>query len=141
LLEVGVPAYLINATLLGIVAQRLIRTLCPHCKKKQNVDAAAWKNLTRPWKVPLPGETYIQQGCLDCRNTGYLGRVGLYEMLRITPELRALVTPDTDVASIREQGIKQGMQPLRISGARKIAGGITTMSEVMRVIPRTSDSD
>jgi general secretion pathway protein E len=141
LLEVGIPAYLINATLLGVVAQRLIRTLCPHCKKKQNVDAAAWKNLTRPWKVPLPNETYVQQGCLDCRNTGYLGRVGLYEMLRITPELRALVTADTDVASIREQGIKQGMQPLRISGARKIAGGITTMSEVMRVIPRTSDSE
>lgn len=141
LLEVGVPAYLINATLLGVVAQRLIRTLCPHCKKKQSVDAAAWKDLTRPWKVPLPTETYVQQGCLDCRNTGYLGRIGLYEMLRITPELRALVTPDTDVASIREQGIKQGMQPLRISGARKIAGGITTMNEVMRVVPRANDGD
>ncbi len=141
LLEVGVPAYLINATLLGVVAQRLIRTLCPHCKKKQSVDAAAWKDLTRPWKVPLPTETYAQQGCLDCRNTGYLGRIGLYEMLRITPELRALVTSDTDVASIREQGLKQGMQPLRISGARKIAGGITTMNEVMRVVPRANDGD
>jgi len=141
LLEVGIPAYLINATLLGVVAQRLIRTLCPHCKKKESVDAAAWKNLTRPWKVQFPDNTYEQQGCLDCRNTGYIGRVGLYEMLKITPELRELVTPDTNVASIREQGLKQGMQPLRISGARKIADGITTMSEVMRVVPRTNDGD
>ena len=69
-----------------------------------------------------------------------MGRIGLYEMLRISPELRRLVTPDADAAAIREQGIKQGMQPLRISGARKITEGITTMAEVMRVIPRLSDS-
>lgn len=140
LLEIGVPAYLINATVLGIVAQRLVRTLCPHCKKKGAVDEAEWKGLTRPWKVQLPANAHVQQGCIECRNTGYLGRIGLYEMLRISPEIRRLVTPDADAASIREQGIKQGMQPLRISGARKITEGITTMSEVMRVIPRLGDS-
>lgn len=141
MLEIGIPAYLINATVLGIVAQRLVRTLCPKCKAKQQVDEGPWKNLTRPWNVPLPADTYEQQGCLDCRNTGFLGRVGLYEMLKVTTELRQLVTADdTNVAAIREQGIKQGMQPLRISGARKVAGGITTMSEVMRVIPRIGDS-
>ena len=140
LLEIGIPAYLINATVLGVVAQRLVRILCPHCKRQKSVDEAAWKSLTRPWKVPFPSDTYEQQGCLDCRNTGFLGRLGLYEMLKITPELRQLVISHTDVAAIREQGIKQGMQPLRISGARKIAGGITNISEVMRVIPRTSES-
>ena len=140
MLEIGIPAYLINATVLGIVAQRLIRTLCPHCKKNGAVDEGAWKELTRPWKVQLPGNAHIQQGCIECRNTGYMGRIGLYEMLRISPELRRLVTPDADAAAIREQGIKQGMQPLRISGARKITEGITTMAEVMRVIPRLSDS-
>ncbi len=140
LLEIGIPAYLINATVLGIVAQRLVRTLCPQCKKMHDVDEAAWKDLTRPWKVQLPTGAYTQQGCLECRNTGYMGRIGLYEMLKITPELRHLVNPDADAAAIREQGIKQGMQPLRISGARKITQGITTMSEVMRVIPRLGDS-
>jgi general secretion pathway protein E len=140
MLEIGIPAYLISATVLGIVAQRLIRTLCPHCKKNGAVDEAAWKELTRPWKVQLPGNAHAQQGCIECRNTGYMGRIGLYEMLKISPELRRLVTPDADAAAIREQGIKQGMQPLRISGARKITEGITTMAEVMRVIPRLSDS-
>jgi len=140
LLEIGIPAYLINATVLGIVAQRLVRTLCPQCKKMHDVDEAAWKDLTRPWKVQLPTGAYTQQGCIECRNTGYMGRIGLYEMLKITPELRHLVNPDADAAAIREQGIKQGMQPLRISGARKITQGITTMSEVMRVIPRLGDS-
>lgn len=140
LLEVGVPAYLINATVLGIVAQRLVRTLCPHCKVKHGVDEASWKSLTRPWNVPLPKNTYEQKGCLDCRNTGFLGRVGLYEMLKVTPELRQKITTETNVAAIREQGVKQGMQPLRISGARKVSQGITTMSEVLRVIPRSGDS-
>lgn len=139
MLEIGIPAYLINATVLGIVAQRLVRTLCPKCKTSQQVDQASWKSLTRPWNVPLPQDTYEKKGCLDCRNTGFLGRIGLYEMLKVTAELRQLVNADTDVAAIREQGIKQGMQPLRISGARKVASGMTTMSEVMRVVPRTSE--
>ena len=140
LLEVGVPAYLINATVLGIVAQRLVRTLCPQCKVKNGVDEASWKSLTRPWNVTVPRNTFEQKGCLDCRNTGFLGRVGLYEMLKVTPELRQLITAETNAAAIREQGVKQGMQPLRISGARKITQGITTMSEVLRVVPRPSDS-
>jgi len=139
LLEIGVPSYLINATLLGVVAQRLVRTLCPHCRKKGPVDEATWRALTHPWKVAVPQETYTQQGCLECRNTGYLGRVGLYEMLRMTPEMRRRVTPDTDAHVLREQGIKEGMQPLRISGARKVSAGLTTMSEVLRVIPRDKD--
>ncbi|MDJ0957312.1 MAG: ATPase, T2SS/T4P/T4SS family [Arenicellales bacterium] len=139
LLEVGIPAYLINATVLGIVAQRLVRTLCPNCKKPHEVEEGVWKSLTRPWNVPLPKDTYEYQGCLECRNTGFLGRIGLYEMLKVTPELRQLVKDDTNVAAIREQGIKQGMQPLRISGARKVASGLTTMSEVLRVVPRAHD--
>ena len=106
---------------------------------EHQVEQAAWKSLTRPWNVPLPSDSYEQQGCLECRNTGFLGRVGLYEMLKVSPELRQLVTDDTNSATIREQGIKQGMQPLRISGARKVASGITTMSEVLRVIPRAHD--
>ena len=139
LMEIGIPAYLINATLLGVVAQRLVRTLCPHCKVPETADEAGWKALTHPWKVALPRETFGKRGCLECRNTGFLGRVGLYEMLRMTPDLRKRITPDTDIHAIREQSIKEGLQPLRISGARKVAAGITTMSEVMRVIPKDKD--
>jgi general secretion pathway protein E len=139
MMEIGVPAYLINATVLGVVAQRLVRTLCPHCKVHQALDQSAWQALVHPWKVPLPNETHVQRGCLECRNTGYRGRIGLYEMLKITPELHRHITPDADIDDIREQGIKQGMQPLKISGARKIAAGITTLSEVMRVIPKETE--
>lgn len=140
LLEIGVPPYLVNATLLGVVAQRLVRTLCPHCKKHHPVDERQWRSLTQPWKVNLPEDTYSLTGCLECRNTGYLGRVGLYEMLRMTQDVRRLVHEDTDLAALREQGYKEGMQPLRISGARKIAAGMTTMEEVMSVIPKLPDS-
>jgi len=139
LMEIGIPAYLINATILGVVAQRLVRTLCPHCKEPAAIDEAGWKALTHPWKVALPKTSFGIKGCLECRNTGYMGRVGLYEMLRVTPDLRKRITPDTDVHTIREQGIKEGLQPLRISGARKVAAGITTMSEVLRVIPKDKD--
>ena len=139
LMEIGIPAYLINATVLGVVAQRLVRTLCPHCKKPEPIDEAGWKALTHPWKVALPKTTFGNQGCIECRNTGYMGRVGLYEMLRVTPDLRKRITPDTDIHTIREQGLKEGLQPLRISGARKVAAGITTMSEVLRVIPKDKD--
>jgi len=140
LMEVGVAPYLINATLLGVVAQRLVRTLCPHCKKQQAVDERQWRSLTQPWKVPAPKDTYNVEGCLECRNTGYLGRVGLYEILKVTPDLRSLVHENADLSALREQGHKEGMQPLRISGARKIAAGLTTMEEVMRVIPKLPDA-
>ncbi len=136
LLEIGVPSYLINATLLGVVAQRLVRTLCPHCKEQHTIDENAWRTLIHPWKVPPPKNAFAQKGCLECRNTGYLGRIGLYEMLNMTPEVRKRVSDSADVSSIRDQGIKEGMEPLRISGARKIAAGITTMAEVIRVIPK-----
>jgi len=140
LLEIGVAPYLINATLLGVVAQRLVRILCPHCKKKHSVDERQWRALTQPWKVSMPAESYGLEGCLECRNTGYLGRVGLYEILRMTSDMRGLIHEHTDLPALREQGFKEGMQPLRISGARKIAAGLTTMEEVMRVIPKLPDS-
>ncbi len=140
LLEIGVAPYLINATLLGVVAQRLVRTLCPHCKTKHAVDERQWRGLTQPWKVSMPTDSYTVEGCLECRNTGYLGRVGLYEILKMTADMRNLIDDDTDLSALREQGYKEGMQPLRISGARKIAAGLTTMEEVMRVIPKLPDT-
>ncbi len=135
LLELGVPAYLINATLLGVVAQRLVRTLCPHCKLPGPVDDEAWHNLVRPWKVAKPPSACLTDGCLECRHTGYLGRMGIYEVLVLTPTLRKLIRPDADVAALRKQATRDGMQTLRLSGARKVYAGLTTIDEVTRVAP------
>ncbi len=140
LLELGVPAYLIKATLLGVMAQRLVRTLCPHCKAETAVDADAWKQLTRPWQVPLPKKIFRPVGCLECRNTGYLGRQGLYEILLMSDATRELVREDTDLKALRQSAMREGMRTLRLSGAQKVAGGLTTIEEVMRVAP-LADSD
>ncbi len=139
LLELGAPAYLLNAILLGVVAQRLVRTLCPHCKQPGKIDAEIWSTLVRPWKVAPPASVSIPKGCLECRNTGYLGRMGIYEILTVTPALRRLVSPECDIASVRNQAVKDGMQPLRLSGARKIASGFTTIEEVLKVAPPPED--
>ncbi len=136
LLEIGVPAYLINATVLGVVAQRLVRTLCPHCKTELPLEEDTWQGLVDPWDLLLPMTVYGPKGCLECRNTGYYGRIGLFEMVRMTPLLQKRVIASADLAAVREQALKDGMQPLRISGAKKISAGVTTLTEVMRVIPK-----
>jgi len=141
LLDLGVAPFMINATLLGVMGQRLVRTLCPHCKKPMPLEAeetAQWSELVFPWKANPPAQIHQPEGCLDCRMTGYKGRVGIYEILLMSPALRKLVTPTTDIAPLREQASKEGMKPLRISGALKVANGLTTLEEVMKVAPPAS---
>ena len=136
MLDLGIPAYLINSTLLGVMAQRLVRTLCPHCKASaEPPDDAAWQAITAPWKGEKPARTMRAAGCLECRMTGYLGRIGLYEIMLTTPALRRLVTQDADDRAIREQAFRDGMKPLRVSGAMKVAAGSTTIEEVTKVAP------
>jgi len=140
LLELGAPAYLLNATLLGVLAQRLVRMLCPHCKQPGELDDAAWRRLTHPWNVAKPASAFVPKGCLECRNTGYFGRIGIYEMLTVTPALRKQIRPECDVAALRAQSLKDGMQPLRLSGARKVAAGLTTIEEILKVAPPPEES-
>jgi general secretion pathway protein E len=135
LLDLGVPPYLLNASLLGVMAQRLVRTLCPHCKTKADVDDEAWQDLVAPWKTSKPTSAHIAVGCLECRMTGYKGRTGLYEMLPMSPSLRKLITKDADLGKLKAQAFKEGMKPLRLSGAEKIAAGFTTIEEVLKVAP------
>ena len=116
----------------------LVRTLCPHCKKPQAVRAEEnelWDGLVTPWKTGRPAQFQHQEGCLECRMTGYSGRIGIYEILLLSPELRKLITPNTDAARIREVAYREGMKPLRISGAMKVAAGTTTLDEVIKVAP------
>jgi general secretion pathway protein E len=139
LLELGVPPYLLNATLNGVMAQRLIRTLCPHCKQKVELkraeDQAGWDALVAPWKSNRPAHIYTPVGCLDCRMTGYLGRVGIYETLLFSSQVKSLVNEKAELSALREQAFKEGMKPLRISGAMKVAAGFTTVDEILKVAP------
>lgn len=135
LLDLGIPSYLINATMLGVMAQRLVRTLCPHCKEEGQISADDWQQLVAPWKVNVPAKIYRPVGCLECRNTGYLGRQGLYEILILSETLKEKVTSDCNLMELRRQAMKEGMRTLRLSGAQKVAAGLTTVEEVMRVAP------
>ncbi len=135
LLELGVPPYLIKATLLGVMAQRLVRTLCPLCKEQEVPDKEAWDLLTRPYRGKAPEHVYAPRGCLECRDTGYRGRIGIYELVTMTEATRDLVTSSADLEQIRRQGMKEGMRPLRVAGAQKVAAGVTTIAEVLRVAP------
>ncbi len=136
LLELGVPNYLVNATLVGVLAQRLIRTLCPHCKAVgEPIDPVLWKELVNPWRSSIPDQVYKPVGCLECRNTGYMRRTGLIEMLVMTDALRALVGQQGDIVKMRSQAARDGLRSLRLSGAQKIANGLTTMDEVLKAAP------
>jgi general secretion pathway protein E len=136
LLDIGVPPYLIHSTLLGVLAQRLVRILCPHCKESGTLSDESWTNLVAPWKAAKPAKVCLNKGCLECRMTGYMGRMGIFEMLTMTPALRKFITSDCDVALVRGQAYKDGMKPLRISGAMKVAAGLSTVEEVLKATPQ-----
>ena len=135
LLELGVPAYLVKATVRGIMSQRLVRMLCPQCKTAVATDPQAWQQLTQPWKVEPPARVCQPVGCRDCRQTGYIGRQGIYEVLVNSSAVQALIQPHTDTAAVRTAAMREGMRTLRLSGAARVARGETTIEEVMRVAP------
>lgn len=135
LIDLGLPAHLIRVTLNGVVAQRLVRTLCPSCKEPTEVDEQAWNSLVAPFKVDTPKKIYQPVGCLECRDTGYMGREGIYEILEPSSASRKLITDQTDVDKLRRQALKDGSLTLRLAGAKKVAAGRTTVAEVLRVTP------
>jgi len=139
MLEIGVPGYLINATLLGVMAQRLVRVLCPDCKQETNINEKDWHAFVKPFDLPLPEKNYQPKGCDECRNTGFKGRAGLYEMLMVSSKIRKLIRDNADASQIRKTSVDDGMNLLRISGAMKVAEGLTTLEEVLRVAPPSED--
>jgi general secretion pathway protein E len=144
LLELGIAPYLLNATINGVMAQRLLRTLCPHCKQAAEMnraeDQAAWDALVAPFKSSRPAKIYKPVGCLECRMTGFMGRVGIYETLLCSQAVKQLIASGAELARVREQALKEGMKPLRVSGAMKIAAGLTTVDEVLKVAPPVRDA-
>ncbi len=117
--ELGIAHYLIKATLLGVMAQRLVRVLCPQCKRST-------------------GDTHEAVGCGECRNSGYRGRAGIYEIMVLDESIKALITPGADVQALRRAAVAQGMRSLRMAGVSKAQAGLTTMAEVLRVTPGDS---
>jgi general secretion pathway protein E len=136
LLELGVPAYLINATLLGVLAQRLVRTLCPHCKLP---DAGATPGMlaevVKPWQLSGAYKPFKAVGCVDCRMTGFLGRMGLYELLVVSEAFKEKVNREPNADALKRQAITDGMRPLRLAGALRVAEGLTVLEEVLSSTP------
>ena len=137
LLELGIPSYLVRATLVGVVAQRLVRTLCPHCQQETQIDAEIWNVLVKPWTVPLPKQVYEPVGCQECRETGFKGRQGIYEVMPFSQALQEYAEDKGDLPRLRLHAYKEGMRSLRLSGALKVAAGLTTINEVLRVAPQS----
>ncbi|MDO9133784.1 GspE/PulE family protein [Hydrogenophaga sp.] len=140
LMELGIPPYLINATVLGVLAQRLVRTLCPACRTREDeattaTSSQALAELVKPWKVSGSYRPYQPVGCVDCRMTGFRGRMGLYELLVVTDAFKDKVSREPQLESLRKQAVTDGMRPLRLAGAARVAEGLTTLEEVLATTP------
>jgi len=140
LADLGVPPYLISATVIGVLAQRLARTLCPACKQADDATSReVLDEVAKPWRLTGGVRLHKAVGCLECRHTGYRGRVGLYELMVLTPQAHEHIHPHYDVAALRHQALRDGMRPLRLAGTMKIAEGVTTIEEVLRATPAWSE--
>jgi len=136
LMELGVASYLVNAVMLGVLAQRLVRTLCVHCKEPdESITREKLAELVAPWQINGSVRAYKPVGCVDCRMTGYMGRMGLYELLSITEAFKTQVTKEPNTIALRRQGVADGMRPLRLAGALRVAEGLTTIDEVLSATP------
>ena len=139
LMELGVPPYLINATLLGVLAQRLVRTLCSNCREPdESASRERLAELVKPWKLSGGYRPYKAVGCVDCRMTGFRGRMGLYELLTVTEGFKDMVSKEPSIDALRRQAITDGMRPLRLAGALKVAQGLTTPDEILAATPPLS---
>jgi general secretion pathway protein E len=140
LMELGIPPYLINATVLGVLAQRLVRTLCPACRQREDsagteASREALAELVKPWQISGKYRPYKPVGCVDCRMTGFRGRMGLYELLEVTESFKEIVNREPNLEALRKQAVKDGMRPLRLGGAARVAEGQTTLDEVLATTP------
>ncbi|APW42151.1 GspE/PulE family protein [Rhodoferax saidenbachensis] len=139
LMELGIPPYLINATLLGVLAQRLVRTLCKQCRvRDEETPREALGELVKPWQINGGYKPYKPVGCVDCRMTGFMGRMGLYELLVVTEGFKSKVSADPSMDALRRQAVADGMRPLRLAGALRVAEGQTVIEEVLTSTPPLS---
>lgn len=133
--DLGLQPFLTAATILGVLAQRLVRKLCPHCKQESFLNEQEWQHLATDYPLPRPEFVFKAVGCEECRHTGYKGRIGIYEFMPLSLTTKQLISADANLNQLRQQAKKEGVEPLRIAGARKILEGVTTLEEVLRVVP------
>jgi type II secretory ATPase GspE/PulE/Tfp pilus assembly ATPase PilB-like protein len=134
LVSLGIPRFQVATSLLGVVAQRLIRTTCVKCKKPYTAQASDIELLGLQ-KEEIDGlSLYRGKGCEACRQTGYRGRQGLYEILTMTPELKSLIINEAPDNELKQQAQSDGMQSLKEQGILQVERGITTIDEIYRVV-------
>ena len=133
--DLGIQPFLTAATILGVLAQRLVRKLCSHCKQETFINEQEWKHLTFDYEIEMPNFVFHAVGCEACRHTGYKGRIGIYEFMPLSLESKQLIGANANLNQLRHQAKKEGIEPLRIAGARKVLAGMTTLEEVLRVVP------
>jgi general secretion pathway protein E len=121
--------------LIGVLAQRLVRTLCPNCKAPVAISKDYWDQLGVGDAIAAPASAYKAVGCLECRQTGYLGRSGAYELMQLNAALQSAVAHNPDLANLRRLAVEAGMRPLRHTAAEKIVAGMTTVEEVLSLTP------
>jgi general secretion pathway protein E len=135
-MELGIPPYLINATVLGVLAQRLVRTLCKQCKvRDEAATREALAEFVKPWNISGSYKPFKPVGCVDCRMTGFQGRMGLYELLVVSEAFKERVNKEPNIDALKRQAITDGMRPLRLAGALRVAEGLTVMEEVLTSTP------
>lgn len=139
LLDLGVPDYLLRSTLAGVTAQRLVRLLCPHCKKAEPTNISEWESLIHPLQIEPPENLYHKVGCLECRNTGYIGRTGVFEFMPVTSGLRGKIKDSIPSEEVAKAAYKMGMKPLRLSIANLIKSGKSSMEEALKLVPPEYD--
>ncbi len=136
LMELGVPAYLINATLLGVLAQRLVRTLCPNCKQPDaQASREALADVMKPWQLNGNYQPFKPVGCVECRMTGFMGRMGLYELLVVSEAFKEKINREPNTDALKRQAVTDGMRPLRLAGCLRVAEGLTVLEEVLSSTP------
>jgi type IV pilus assembly protein PilB len=132
LIDMGVEPFLISSTLIGVLAQRLIRRICPNCKAEYEPDNRELELLELDREEIGDRKFYYGKGCANCNNTGYKGRIGIFELLRISPAIQDLINELKPTSAMRNQAMQEGMVLLRHSGVRKILDGVTTAEEVLK---------
>jgi len=133
LVDMGIEPFLVASSVEALVAQRLIRSLCPHCKRPWPVDRPFLESLSFPMDKLPTGTICEPAGCEECRGTGYIGRTGIYEILVVTDAIRQMVVDRQSAADIKQYALANGMHTLRMDGWRKVLAGVTTLEEVIRV--------
>ena len=130
LINMGIETYLLADAMAGVIAQRLVRRLCPNCKKKDNPTKEECLVLG-----DISEETTIYRpvGCSQCNNTGYKGRIGIYEMLEVSPEIKNIIAHNGTTAEIKKKAIEEGMRTLLMGSRTRVLDGTTSMEELMKV--------